>query len=218
MFLGGVLAFADSLYSTMTTRFNRRFDTHIPTTKVILYYDPGMDPIHVSKPRRIFPYTAVAYILSSEAARILVSLVDKYGFVQPADHMVDKLMDLTGTSYTAHPLLVVLPKPTKAVDHADESDIQRNFYRIINAPPMENPPFWPNLTHVHAALSAELPVATHTPEHVNKFQLKEVMKQQELEKELVVMKTVLRMCHRLQAISQQITKTAQERSNQREDL
>ena len=79
VFLGGVMAFSMELHTKMVRPVNRRFDEHIPTTNIILYYEPGMDPIPVHKPRRLFPYTAVAYILSSDAARILLKLVDQYG-------------------------------------------------------------------------------------------------------------------------------------------
>jgi hypothetical protein len=48
--------------------------------------------------------------------------------------MLIKLMDIFNTSYTAHPLLVVLPTPTKHEDHADDSDIQLKNDVIPGAP------------------------------------------------------------------------------------
>ena len=81
-------------------------------------------------------------------------------YVQPADHMVDKLIDLTGTSYTAHPLLVTLPKPTLLVDHADDSDIQHNYDPVPGAPEFTFPPWYPNSSAASSAIPTEPAFAT----------------------------------------------------------
>jgi hypothetical protein len=49
----------------------------------------------------------VAYVLSSEAARVLVGIVDRKGFRIPADAFLLKLADLIGGCYTTTPLLAI---------------------------------------------------------------------------------------------------------------
>ena len=78
MFLGGVMAFTMDFYPQMKRPVNRRFDAHIPTTYIILYYEPGMDPIPVEKPRLIFPYTAVcATLCELELHSVIVIICEK---------------------------------------------------------------------------------------------------------------------------------------------
>jgi hypothetical protein len=64
-----------------------------------------MDDIPPPQPRRRFPYLATSYIMSSEAARTLVKLVDERGFVAPVQYVLMKLLDLVSGCYTANPVL-----------------------------------------------------------------------------------------------------------------
>ena len=83
---------------------NAHFDQHIATVSEGNY--DSMDDIPPSQPRRRFPYLATSYIMSSEAARTLVKLVDERGFVVPAQFVLIKLLDLVSGCYTANSLLV----------------------------------------------------------------------------------------------------------------
>ena len=98
-------------------------------------YDPPLDLIAPDLPRRRFPYTGLAYALNRDSARILIELIDKYGFIQPADIMRIKLLDLVPGSYTAYPLLVTITLPKNHVAHADDSDIQHDATPVPGAPP-----------------------------------------------------------------------------------
>ena len=80
-------------------------------------------------PRKRFPYTGVAYALSGRGATALLDITDRYGFLQAADMMRIKLLDLIDGCYATDPLLVHLPRTV--------------VWRGTKAQPMR-------LTHAHA--------------------------------------------------------------------
>ncbi len=124
----------EEIYPQTIRHVNVRFDQHIPTQFFMNSYDAETDPIPPSQPRRRFFYTACAYILDSRAAQILVDIVDKFGFIKPADIMVMKLLDLVNGSYTASPLLAKQPLAPEGLDHPVDSDIQHDKSRIRGHP------------------------------------------------------------------------------------
>jgi len=123
VYFGGVHPKNMPSFRNVVAPVNKYFVQHVPNTAYKHSFDPEVDLIDPAQPRRRFPYTGIAYALSSEGARILIDIIEKHGFIQPADIMRVKLLDLVDGCYTVHPLLVSIPEPTKHVAHADDSDI-----------------------------------------------------------------------------------------------
>ena len=124
------------IYSTTTKNVTLRFDTHLPSFASGMDFSPEVDTVYPISRRRRFFYTAVSYILSSSAARHLVSLVEAHGIVTAADVTLMKLMDLVAGCYTLNPLLIGYPVPEDAMQHSDDTDIQNSQLRVNNAPMM----------------------------------------------------------------------------------
>ena len=126
------------LYQLSVSHINSHFDQHIPSTFFQQIYDPEIDRIHPSVPRRRFFYTAIGYALSSQGARVLLDLVEQYGIRVSADLFLLKLLDLPNTQdtcYTLHPVLVDMPQnrlETQAT--IQESEISSDGLVIYGAP------------------------------------------------------------------------------------
>lgn len=135
VFLGGLHPLNDPGYRELAIRVNAHFNQHQRAFRYRHSYDPPCDKDDPNTtPRRRYPYTGIAYMLSSHGARVLVAMLEECGFIQPADIMRIKLMDLVEGAYTAEPLIVNLPPTTKHVAHADDSDIQYEADPIRGAP------------------------------------------------------------------------------------
>ena len=105
VYIGGMQNGNEYEYTQRVEHVNAHFDQHIAMLSEGNY--DSMDDIPPSQPRRRFPYLATSYIMSSEAARTLVQLVDKRGFVVPAQYVLMKLLDLVSGCYTAYPCLAI---------------------------------------------------------------------------------------------------------------
>ena len=103
MYIGGIQKGNEQKYAQRVQHVNAHFDQHVAS--VTDGFFDSMDDIPPSQPRRRFPYLAISYIMSSEAARTLVTLVDERGFVVPASFVLMKLLDLVAGCYRAHPYL-----------------------------------------------------------------------------------------------------------------
>ena len=104
MYIGGIKGENEQAYVQSVDHVNGHFDQHIATVTEGNF--DSMDDIPPSQPRRRFPYLATSYIMSSEAARTLVKLVDERGFVVPTQYVLMKLLDLVPGCYTTYPFLV----------------------------------------------------------------------------------------------------------------
>ena len=91
-----------------------------------------MDDIKPHQPRRRFPYNAIAYIMSTAAAKTLVNLVDTRGFLASAPDALGKLLDLMDGCYTATPLLVRTVFDVSSVMRVNE--VPSEIARLPKAP------------------------------------------------------------------------------------
>jgi hypothetical protein len=138
-----VLAVNEEFLPHSTKKVNDHFFQHIPTTFFYRMYDPAMDRVFPIVPRRRFGYTAISYMISSEATRVLVDLVDRNGLNSTPDPIIVKLLDLIPGCYVVLPLLVHLPKTTKKeLLHADDSDLWYSHDTIPGAPFIAHPTSW----------------------------------------------------------------------------
>ncbi len=106
VYIGGVLKANEAAYAQKVRHVNDHFDQHIPT--ITNGNHDSMDHLLSSQPRRRFSYAATSYIMSSEAARRLVKLVEDKGFNVPTAYVLMKLLDLVDGCYTAYPYLTLL--------------------------------------------------------------------------------------------------------------
>ncbi len=151
VFLGGVVEQRELLtdHHNVTRPVNKHFREHIPAPlydserPLPLYnaYIPAVDDVIPLEPRRIFFYTGIAYMLSSSAARELISMVSEKGLAVANDMLVMRLLDrIVPGCYVVDPLLVRVP-PSVRTDriHADDTDIQDGFSPVTGAPPKSGP-------------------------------------------------------------------------------
>jgi hypothetical protein len=103
IYLGGVLEESLSHYQMNVRAVNSHFLQHVPW--VLGENHDSMDQGPATQPRRRFPYLAIAYVMSSHAARVLVELVEAKGFVVPAHVVLMKVLDLSKGCYTAAPFI-----------------------------------------------------------------------------------------------------------------
>jgi hypothetical protein len=134
----------EQFYNKSVKYFNARFDRHIKTEFFHRLYAPEMDSVFPVAPRRMFGYTAIAYMLSSDAARSLVALIhEKGGFVDPADATLTRLMDMVPIVYAPRPMLVHMPPVSKVGQlHSDDSDLWYNEDTVPGAPIIKRPQPW----------------------------------------------------------------------------
>ncbi len=102
--MGGLRDSNKDSYELATRRVSNHFDQH--KFRIVSANHDSMDHIDPSQPRKRFPYGSIGYVISSNAARILVELVKNKTFVVPAGFVVMKLMDLVDGCYTARPQLI----------------------------------------------------------------------------------------------------------------
>ncbi len=82
-------------------------------------------------------------MLSSEAARVLVDIVDQYSFVNAADLMLIKLQDLVPGCYVTSEMLVNTTMPADpSLATSEDSDIQFEKQRLTGAPDIAPPAIW----------------------------------------------------------------------------
>ena len=140
MYIGGLLNPQDQ--RTATVNVNDHFRRHVPSTAFYGNYDPEIDRIYPIQPRNRFLYTTISYMLSSEAARVLVDIVDQYSFVTAADSMLIKLQDLVPGCYVTSEMLVNTTMPADlSLATSDDSDIQFEK-RLTGAPDIAPPAIW----------------------------------------------------------------------------
>jgi hypothetical protein len=135
VYLGGITDRLAYVHHLSTKAISAHFDEHITTTAFDMNFHAMMDTVYPIRPRHRFFYTAIAYMLSSEAAQRLVSLIDEYGFVAGNDEVAIKLFDMIPGCYVAHPLLVYVS--TSSDDsriHSEDTDIQDNVDPVAGAP------------------------------------------------------------------------------------
>jgi hypothetical protein len=126
----------EALYPLSVKAVNKHFDTHVPTRFFERLFDEEIDEIYPIVERKRFGYTALAYVLSPQAAQKLLSLVGTSRRVPMNDLVLIKLLDLMQGCYTANPLLVITPKTSKpALLHADDSDLQYDHETVKGALP-----------------------------------------------------------------------------------
>ena len=128
-------SFNEEFYNRSTRHVNKHFDAHVPTEFFWRLYTNEVDHIHPTEVRKRFFYTAIAYALSSQAARMLLRIVDRFGFIEASDLMLIKILDLADDCFTTYPLLVGFPPKTKHEVIFDDSDIASNLVVIAGAPP-----------------------------------------------------------------------------------
>jgi hypothetical protein len=118
------------------TPINAHFNAHAPFTMCKNEYDPEIDDVHPTEPRRRQLYTAMSYALSSGGARILLDLIDKKGFTPRGslDSMLVKLLDLTDTAYALNPFLTKFPKSANPASELYDTDIWSNTFQIPGSP------------------------------------------------------------------------------------
>ncbi len=141
VFIGGVLDINQKYLQSSTRAVNPSFDEHI-LRSAWKQFDPEVDLVYPTTPRKRFMYTALSYMLSSAAARYLVNHVDTHGFISVADFTLVKLLDLIPGCYATHTQLVLVPKTTKDEIAADDSDVQRNSAPVPGAPHIAKPMAW----------------------------------------------------------------------------
>lgn len=118
-----------------TNPVSPHFDEHLPNHIFDNNFHPMIDTVYPTRARPRFFYTAIAYMLSSEAAQRLVTMIAEYGFVAGNDEMAIKLFDLMPGCYVAHPFLVQLSTPENANRvHSEDTDIQDDHESIPGAP------------------------------------------------------------------------------------
>ncbi len=143
MFIGGLIHFHTQGQRTLTVDVNDHFRKHVPTTGFYGNFDPEIDRIYPIQPRNRFLYTAISYMLSSEAARVLVDIVDQYSFVTAADSMLIKLQDLVPGCYVTSEMLVNIPMPADlSLATSDDSNIKFEKQRLTGAPDIAPPASW----------------------------------------------------------------------------
>lgn len=119
--LGGVAAADQAGHQSILKPVTRAFATHQAST---LFAPPAADggpgPAQAS-----YPYALHAYVVSSDGARALESLVATHGFRQPAAKMLAQLMPTVAT-YVSTPLLLT----TAPVGDEDDSDVQYDYTAV----------------------------------------------------------------------------------------
>ncbi len=132
---GGLLVQHYDLYATATVNISKHFDLHVPSSFMDRDFNPDIDTVYPLHPRRRFQYISISYMLSSSAARHLVSLVEAHGIVSAPDFMLMKLLDLVSGCYTLNPLLIAYPVPENSLQpHSDDTDIQTVNEQVTGAP------------------------------------------------------------------------------------
>ena len=131
------------LHPQSIVRVTPHFYEHIPTTLFWRLFDPKIDVAYPIHRRKLTGYTAIAYALSSAAAKKLVSIIETHGFPQSLDSMLDRMIDLDPACYVVQPLLVNLPTTSnKNQLHADDSDLWHNKDVVTGAPKITFPNDW----------------------------------------------------------------------------
>ena len=72
------------------------------------------------------------YVVSSEAARQFVAMIDQYGFIGPVDLMLATMLDRIEGCYTTYPLMLHVPLGRDG-KFSDDTDVQDEV-RVTGAP------------------------------------------------------------------------------------
>lgn len=146
LYFGGVTPYMAQRHTMSVYPFNRHFNEPALTQLFQKNYDPPLDETNPAYSRYRFFYTAIAYAISSRAARVLVQLVDDFGFERECDQMLIKLMDLPETQdgvYSTNPLLVHPPEHSSDY-HSKDTDIWSSTVSFSGIP--YGQPWWDTYT------------------------------------------------------------------------
>ena len=104
--MGGIPASNDVYFRESTVAVNSHFVEHV--ARLLDGNYDNMDHLLPTQPRKRFWYSSRAYVMSTEAAKTLTSLVREKGFLVPTFAVLMKLLDLIDGCYTAYPMLTTL--------------------------------------------------------------------------------------------------------------
>ena len=168
VYLGGMLQVSSDerknhVVGKALEAINPYFARHVPGQYYMRLYDQEMDFGGMKDLRRRFLYTTISYIISSAGARVMLDLVEQYGYRHPADNMLMRLQDRTETAFVTLPLLVRMPpfKPGTSTDA--NSDIQFDFDLIPGSPGHPDNCIWKNSCEPGYVAASQQQAATTTP-------------------------------------------------------
>ena len=141
LYFGGVSKANERLYAGSVSNVNAHFDEHIDTELFPQLFDPTVDTRYPITPRRRFPYSSIAYALSSNAAQKLLSMIEEEGFHAPVATTLVRLMDLhAGCYFSVYPKLVSASVAAMAAEH--DGVWPKAGHAIQGAPALSQPAHW----------------------------------------------------------------------------
>jgi hypothetical protein len=143
VFLGGLVPINERFYEHSVEEHNAHFDRHIRTLIFYQLFNPMTDQVYPAEPRYRFHYTTIAYMLSSSAARTLLTMIEKWGGIfNPPDVTLITLMDVLPDTYTAYPLIVKMPKSSEDQITSEDTDLWREPKVVTGAPAIHHPDWY----------------------------------------------------------------------------